>query len=103
MSIPAQAKIIAKHSDKALDVSGASKESGATVDQWDWSDVDQQRFRFEPVGDGYYKIVAKHSGKILEVAGGPGNTANDALIKQADDTGSANQHFRLDPLTGGLW
>ena len=60
---------MARNSGQVLDVAGASTEDGARIIQWDWHGGDNQRFRLEPLGDGYVHIVAKHSGKVLDVAG----------------------------------
>jgi hypothetical protein len=60
-------KITAIHSGKVLDVSGASM-GDANVLQWTWRNVDHQKWKFVPVGDGYDKIVAKHSNKVLDVS-----------------------------------
>ena len=51
-----------KKTGKVLNVSGASMEDGAELDQWDDVGVDQQLFRFESLGNENFHIIAKHSG-----------------------------------------
>jgi hypothetical protein len=91
--------MIAKHSGRALDISGASTASGARLIQWDWHDQLHQRFRFDPLDDGHYRIMVQHSGKALDVEGA--STAAGARIIQWDWHGGDNQRFRLEPLQGG--
>ena len=42
-----------------IDVEGISTDNGAPVHQWDWWGGDNQKFRLDPVGHGYYRIVAE--------------------------------------------
>jgi hypothetical protein len=42
---PGYYKLIARHSGKVLNVSGASTADGANVDQWSWANVNQQMFQ----------------------------------------------------------
>jgi hypothetical protein len=91
--------MIATHSGKAVDISGASTNSGAELIQWDWHDQLNQRFRFDALDDGCYRIAAQHSGKVLDVEGA--STAAGARIIQWDWNGGDNQRFRLEPLQGG--
>jgi len=62
-------RLIAQHSNKALDVSGCSTASGANVQQWPWTGGDCQRWYLENINNGYYRITSKLSGQALEVAG----------------------------------
>ena len=93
--------IRAKHSNKVLDVAGISTANGAHIQQWDYLGGDNQKWRLESVGGGYYKIVAQHSGKVLDVVGK--STANGARIQQYDYLGGDNQKWRLEPLDEGYY
>jgi elongation factor Tu len=73
-------KIRSKHSGMALEVLGSGTNDGQRVVQNPYVGSDNQKFTFEPVGDGYYKIVAKHSGKVLDVEGW--GTDDGAWIQQ---------------------
>jgi hypothetical protein len=93
------APIRAKHSGKVLDVEGVSTANGAKIQQWDYLGGDNQKWRLESVGGGYYRIVAQHSGKVLDVAGI--STANGARIQQWDWLGGDNQKWKLEALDDG--
>src|SRR5687768_18264871 len=42
----------ARHSGKVLNVAGVSTADGANVDQWSWSNVNQQMFQLVAIGAG---------------------------------------------------
>ncbi|WP_189276156.1 RICIN domain-containing protein, partial [Kitasatospora griseola] len=67
--IPSLARLVSVYSGKVLDVAGPSAANGAVVHQWEWNNGDNQKWRIEPVGDGYYRLVSVYSGKVLDVAG----------------------------------
>ncbi|WP_175439315.1 RICIN domain-containing protein [Streptomyces vilmorinianum] len=60
-------EVVARHSDKCLDVAWASPADGANVIQWGCSGQGNQQWRLIPQGDGMYQIVARHSRKCLDV------------------------------------
>jgi len=93
--------IIAKHSGKCLDVRGISTDKGANIIQYDYWGGDNQKWKLEPVGDGYYRIIAKHSGKCLDVRGI--STDNGANIIQWDYWGGDNQKWKLEPVGDGYY
>ena len=55
---------------KVLDISAASKLSGANVQIWVNENVAQQKFYIKYDGSGYYTIKNVNSGKVLDVANG---------------------------------
>ena len=56
--------LIAKHSNMALNVEGEFTNNGASLIQWPvTSTSNNDNFRFESLGDGYYQIIAQHSQK----------------------------------------
>jgi hypothetical protein len=57
--------IIAKHSNMAVSVAGASLNNGASLVQWPVGQVKHNNWRFESVGSGYYQITSEHSGKAM--------------------------------------
>jgi len=84
-----------------MDVSGNSGANGAVLIQWPYHGGQNQMFRPDSVGGGYYRLVALNSGKVADVAGG--STANGAAIIQWDWHGGNNQLFRLEPLSDGFY
>ena len=92
-------KIVNKVSGKVIDISGASTLNGAVVQQWDYVDGQNQKFKFVDAGEGFYSIRAVHSGLPLDIE-------NDAITERAyslqrtlDGTGS--QLFALPNVGGG--
>ena len=55
---------------KVLDVSAASKFSGANIQIWQNEGVAQQKFYIKYDGNGYYTLKNVNSGKMLDVANG---------------------------------
>jgi hypothetical protein len=82
-------KIIAKHSNKSLEVSNASQDDGANVQQHTYEGLDNQLWKLEIVEEGKYKIIAKHSGKVIEV----NNASQDggANVQQYTNAGNNSQ------------
>lgn len=93
------ARLIARHSSQAMDVSGGSSANGAPLIQWPYHGGQNQLFRPDPMGDGYYRLVCLNTGKVADVAGG--SMDNGAHIIQWDWHGGANQLFRLESLSDG--
>ena len=94
-------EVVARHSGKCLDVSGASTDNFASVIQWDCHGGANQQWQFVPLGDGYYRIVARHSGKVLDVYG---VTTDDlAPIIQYESHGGVNQQWSLELVGDGYY
>lgn len=92
--------LIARHSNKALDVAGGATHSGANVQQWQRNDTTAQQWRVEDAGGGYYKLRAKCSGKVLDVQdAAPYEGAN---VQQWEDWGGDNQKWRFEDAGGGF-
>ncbi|WP_432929829.1 RICIN domain-containing protein [Microbispora sp. CA-135349] len=96
------ANLVARHSDKCLDVYGRDTSDGARVVQWtcgnEWPN---QEFRFVATSDGYYTIRAEHSGKCLDVYGR--DTSDGVRVVQWTCNGAANQEWRLDQKDNGYF
>jgi hypothetical protein len=95
-------KIMSLNSGKVLDVTGASKDDGAKVIQYEWHAGDNQRWRFIPLsGDdkGYYKIESVNSGKCLDISGGSKEAgANLIQFSWKNGVGVKNQEWKVTPL-----
>ncbi|MEZ0610019.1 RICIN domain-containing protein, partial [Fibrella sp. WM1] len=96
-------RLVSRVSGKVMGVEGNSLTDGAQVRQR--SDANQlaQRWRFESVGDGYYKIGAVHSNKALDVIWG--SQDNGIGLQQWTFNGnwSYNQHFALQRNANGFF
>lgn len=85
-------QIIAKHSNKCVDVEGFSQDDGANVHQWNCSGTNNQIWTLKPFGDAY-QIVSKNSDKCLDVA--EFSTEDGGNIHQWGCSGSDNQLWEL--------
>ncbi|MGB7392809.1 MAG: M12 family metallopeptidase [Pricia sp.] len=92
-------RITSKASGKVMDITGASRNSGARLQQWPWKNGNNQKFRVQNAGGGSYRLTAVHSGKVLDVV--DGSTANSAEIQQWDYAGNNNQKWNLVSKGGG--
>lgn len=102
-SIPDGIYVIkARHSNKALDVEGGSKDDGALIHQWDNYSLLSQQWNIVSVGDGFYKIENRNSGKVLDVSGASQNEG--AAVHQWQYYSSlTSQQWRLVDLGNGYF
>ncbi|WP_081916023.1 RICIN domain-containing protein [Saccharothrix sp. NRRL B-16314] len=83
--------LVAQHSGKAADISGASTAAGARLVQWAPNARTNQQFEFIDTGDGHVRVKARHSGLVLQVSG----NSNGADITQQPDTNATSQQWRV--------
>lgn len=76
---------------KCIDISGASKDDGAKVQEWTCNRTPAQLFEITNVGDNYYKLINAASSKGLDVK--DVSQENDALIHQWNYVAGPNQQF----------
>lgn len=93
--------IVARHSDKVLEVYASSTDNGGNVVQWTNLDGENQQWTLSSVGDGYYQITNVLSGKALEVYGQ--STENGGNIVQWDYLGGTNQQWKINDLGDGYY
>jgi mannan endo-1,4-beta-mannosidase len=93
--------IVARHSNKALDVNASSTADGAAVQQWAYSGGNNQRWVVTNEGGGAYSIKAVHSGKSLDV--NASSTADGARVLQWTYGGGNNQKWRIESVGGGYY
>lgn len=94
-------RLLARHSGKALDVSGVSTADGAAIHQWTYGGWTNQHWQITPVSNGFYKLIAQHSGKALDVAGA--GTANGTRVHQWTDNGLQAQRWKIEPTSDGYY
>ncbi len=90
-------QLVAKHSNKAIDVAWASGSNGAKVQQWSYQGKANQQWSLQSTGDGYYKIVARHSGKVLTVS------STSAATQQYDYQGRDSQKWKVESVGSGYY
>lgn len=91
--------IQAKHSSLYLEVPNQSRDNGTVLIQNHKTGQDNQIFRLQNAGEGYFHLVAKHSGKAIDVSGV--SSENGAMIHQWEIWGNDNQKFKLQDVGGG--
>ncbi|HYN94345.1 MAG TPA: RICIN domain-containing protein, partial [Pilimelia sp.] len=91
--------IVARHSGKAIEITGGSTADQATVTQNTRSSANHQQFQFVDSGGGYYRLRARHSNKVIDLF--EWNVADGAEFRQWPDTNGANQQFRVLDSDGG--
>ena len=94
-------KLVAQHSGKALDVRDVSTANGARLQQWTYGGGNNQKWRVEDMGSGYFRLTSISSGKVAEVAGS--STANGAAVQQWDWGGGDNQRWSLTLQSDGSY
>ncbi|MBQ9282944.1 MAG: RICIN domain-containing protein [Treponema sp.] len=94
--------IVAKCSNKGLDVAEWSNTHGTNIHQWGLGDNQaNQQWKLENAGDGYYAIVSVHSGFCLDVADwGTGDGVN---VLQWDNNKTANQLWKFEKQSSGYY
>ena len=94
-------RLVAKHSNQALDVAAISAADGAAATQWPWLGGDNQRWQLTNLGHGDFALTARHSGKRLEVANC--DKGNNARVQQWPANGAPCQVWRIEPLADGTF
>jgi endoglucanase len=94
-------RVIARHSGKALDVSGNQTADGSNVIQWTYGGANNQRWTFTHLGNNVYEIVGVASGKALEVAST--STANGTNVDVRSYSGANNQKWTISATSGGYY
>ncbi|CAA9210724.1 MAG: CE3 / CBM13 / GH5_35 [uncultured Cytophagales bacterium] len=89
--------VLAKHSNKALDVYKASLSNGTKVQQWTNYSATNQQWSIQSLENGYYKLIARHSGKALTVS------ATSWAVQQNDYQGRDAQKWKIESVGGGYY
>jgi sugar lactone lactonase YvrE len=91
--------VIAKHSNKCLDVIGGpgATQDGALIEQWSCTGQVNQDWTIRERGNGTFELIARNSGKCLDVR--DANPNNEALIQQSTCNGQSSQLWRMEPLS----
>ncbi|MBP4136951.1 glycosyl hydrolase family 8 [Flavobacterium geliluteum] len=94
-------KIIGKQSGKSVDVTDVSTSNGANVQQWTYGGTENQKWKAESVGDGYWKLTNNNSGKCLEVSAY--SNADGGNIQQWDYANHAYQQWKIEATGDGSY
>ncbi|WP_081714120.1 RICIN domain-containing protein [Cystobacter fuscus] len=91
-------QVVALHSGKCMDVTGASLSDGARIIQWGCNGGNNQQFFLTPMNDGTYTIKARHSGKCVDVSSA--STEDGAAVIQWECHSGNNQRFYVQDWEG---
>lgn len=92
-------KIINRNSGKAMDAAGTA--NGSNVQQYAYWGGDNQLWKIEDVGGGYYKFTGKQSGRVVDISGK--STADGGNVIIYSSNGGTNQQFSITSIAGGYY
>jgi len=95
--------LVARNSNKCIDIFGAEKEAGANVQQYDCHGKDNQAFEFVNEKDGWFQIKAKDSGLCLDVQGYSNENGANIIQWDCKSRNSENQQFQMVNQGGGWY
>lgn len=76
-------KIVSKlNGTSCIDIQNGNMENGSNAHLWTMANAQNQLFKIEYIGSGYYRIIATHSGKVLDIHNG--EIKNGSNLKQWD-------------------
>lgn len=87
--------------NKVFDIDGGKFSTGANLQTWANSNVQQQKFRVKYNDDGTYTIIAIHSAKALDVQNG--GTSVYTNVWQYDINGTINQKLIIQDVGNGYY
>ena len=85
--------IFAEHSQKSLDVNGASTASGANLQQYTWNGSNAQLWKFVDAGNGAYYIRSK-VGTVIDLASGQAVSGTNVCMDSMN--GDASQKWQME-------
>ncbi len=94
-------KIVNVNSHKAIEVKNYNRENNAEICQWDFHGGDNQLWKMEDAGNGFFYIKSVLTGKNLEVYGF--STENGGRLTQWDNTSAKNQQWEMQRSTDGSY
>ena len=82
-------QLVVANNNLCLDVSGASSNAGAVIDQWTCNGQSNQQFQFLPSSNGYGELRAQGSGQDIVVANGSTAQGTPDIVQGAPNTTAA--------------
>ena len=84
-----------------IDVLGASKENGANIQLYEYSDAPQKKFKVTYLNNGYYSIIATHSNKSIDVK--DASTQKGANVQQCEQNKEDAQKWVIKDVGNGYY
>ncbi|MFD5543202.1 RICIN domain-containing protein [Streptomyces sp. NPDC127079] len=94
-------RLVARHSGKVADVSGAGKADNTAVIQYTWQNHANQKWTIALADDGYYKIRNVNSGTLMEIGGL--SRVNGGTADIWGDASAPQQHWAITPTGDGYY
>jgi alpha-L-fucosidase len=94
-------RLVARHSGKVADVSGAKTANNTAIVQWPWQNHTNQKWTIVPADSGYYKIRNVNSGTLMEI--GALSRVNGGTADIWSDAAAPQQHWAITPTGGGYY
>jgi hypothetical protein len=94
-------RIVARHSNKVLDVPNASTSDGIQLQQWAYFGNQNQKWQVTLESDGYYTIRSVGTNKVVDATNS--SSANGTKVQQWTSTGSNAQRWKITDLGGGYY
>ena len=88
-------RLVARHSGKVADVSGAKTANNTPILQWPWQNHANQKWTLALADNGYYKIRNVNSGTLMEIGGL--SRANGGTADIWSDATAPQQHWAITP------
>jgi hypothetical protein len=91
-----------KHTQKAFDIGGWATANNSPVIQWDYLENDNQIWKFNDAGNGYFTIESKYAtGKFLQIS--YASAENGVQLVISDHTGADIQLWRVEAADDGYY
>ena len=94
-------KLTHKGTNQCLDVSDASTQQGANVQQYTSNDSDAQRWVITKESDGFYKLTHRGTNQCLDVDNNSSQAG--ANVQQWTDLGTDAQRWKIELMTDGYF
>ncbi|MGW3033098.1 RICIN domain-containing protein [Streptomyces sp. NPDC001178] len=94
-------RLVARHSGKVADVSGAKTANNTAIVQWPWLNHANQKWTIARADSGYYKIRNVNSGTLMEIGGLSRVNGGGADIW--GDANAPQQHWAITPTGDGYY
>ncbi len=92
--------LVATHSNKCVDVPGASTAPGVVLNQWDCvAGSPEQDFQFVGTSDGFYQLKPRNSGLCLD----SGSAANGTFVRQQPCGSATSQKWKVQAKGNGVF
>ncbi|MDQ0656404.1 RICIN domain-containing protein [Paenibacillus sp. W2I17] len=95
-------KIVARHSNKVVDVPGGQNENNLQLQQWSDLGGNPQKWVLTSIGNGNYTLTSVNSpDKVIDIRNG--TLTNGEAVQLMSNLNTTAQHFKVNDLGNGYW